>query len=150
MESTPTDDSGIAIIGMVGRFPGARDLAEFWDMLRSGREGISRFDDAELARAGVRPDLLRDPAYVRAHGVLPDVELFDTAFFETTPAEAELTDPQQRVFLECCHAALESAGYDPDRFDGLIGVYAGSSVNTYLPGTCFPPSTRAPRRSSSR
>ncbi|MFB6557138.1 beta-ketoacyl synthase N-terminal-like domain-containing protein, partial [Streptomyces sp. NPDC056405] len=75
---------------------------------------------------------------VRSHGVIPDVDLFDTAFFEFTPAEAEIIDPQQRLFLQHCHAALEDAGYDPSRFPGLISVYAGAAINTYLQNNVLP------------
>ncbi|EOS98380.2 hypothetical protein K530_39291, partial [Streptomyces noursei CCRC 11814] len=75
---------------------------------------------------------------MRSHGVIPDVDLFDTAFFEFTPAEAEIIDPQQRLFLQHCHAALEDAGYDPSRFPGLISVYAGAAINTYLQNNVLP------------
>ncbi|WP_308290635.1 SDR family NAD(P)-dependent oxidoreductase [Streptomyces cellostaticus] len=125
-------ETDVAIIGMAGRFPGADDLDSFWHLLRDGREGITRFSPEELAAAGVPSRLLTDPAYVPAHGVLPDVDLFDTGYFEFTPAEAAMTDPQHRIMLQTGHAALEHAGYDPARFDGLISVYAGAAINTYL------------------
>jgi acyl transferase domain-containing protein/NAD(P)-dependent dehydrogenase (short-subunit alcohol dehydrogenase family)/acyl carrier protein/SAM-dependent methyltransferase/aryl carrier-like protein len=131
-------ETEIAIVGMAGRFPGAADLDEFWDLLCAGREGISRFSAEELAAAGIPADVIRDPAYVPVHGILPGVELFDTAFFDLTPAEAELTDPQQRLFLETCHAALENAGYDPSRFPGLISVFGGAAINTYLQQQVLP------------
>ncbi|MEW2258477.1 SDR family NAD(P)-dependent oxidoreductase [Streptomyces sp. NPDC047869] len=125
-------ETDVAIIGMAGRFPGADDLDSFWHLLREGREGITRFSPEELAAAGVPSRLLTDPAYVPAHGVIPDVDLFDTGYFEFTPAEAAMTDPQHRIMLQTGHAALEHAGYDPARFDGLISVYAGAAINTYL------------------
>jgi acyl transferase domain-containing protein len=122
----------IAIIGMAGRFPGARNLAEFWHNLRHGVESITYFSDAELAAAGVAPALLSDPRYVKAWGVLADVEWFDAAFFGFSPREAELMDPQRRLFLECAWEALEDAGYDAEQYRGSIGVYGGASMNTYL------------------
>ncbi|MEV7244331.1 SDR family NAD(P)-dependent oxidoreductase [Streptomyces sp. NPDC093248] len=125
-------ETDVAIIGMAGRFPGADDLDSFWQLLREGREGITRFSPEELAAAGVPSRLLTDPAYVPAHGIIPGVDLFDTGYFEFTPAEAAMTDPQHRVMLQTGHAALENAGYDPARFDGLISVYAGAAINTYL------------------
>ncbi len=131
-DATEVSGNDIAIVGMAGRFPGADSVGEFWELLRAGREGITRFSDEELADAGVPAALRADPAYVRAHGVLPDVDLFDTGFFEFTPAEAEVIDPQQRLFLQSCHTALEDAGYDPRRYDGLISVYGGAAINTYL------------------
>ncbi len=125
-------ETDIAIIGMTGRFPGADDIAAFWRLLREGQEGITRFSRDELEAAGVPASLLDDGRYVPAHGVIPDAELFDTAYFEFTPAEAQFTDPQHRILLTAGHAALENAGYDPLRFDGLISAYAGAAINTYL------------------
>ncbi len=122
----------IAIVGMAGRFPGARDLDEFWQNLRDGVESISFFTDEEVETAGVNSALLKNTHYVKAGGVLEDVELFDASFFGFFPMEAEITDPQHRIFLECAWEALENAGYDPESYEGLIGVYAGVSMNTYL------------------
>ena len=75
----------------------------------------------------------RDPDYVRARGILEDVDLFDAAFFGISPREAEVTDPQQRVFLETAWEALEDAGYDPETFDGADRrLRGGMSNNTYF------------------
>ncbi|WP_055419932.1 SDR family NAD(P)-dependent oxidoreductase [Streptomyces pactum] len=123
---------------MAGRLPGADDLDSFWRLLVEGREGITRFSREELAAAGVPARLLDDPEYVPAHGVIPDVDLFDTGYFEFTPAEAAITDPQHRILLTAGHAALEHAGYDPARYDGLISVYAGAAINTYLQQQVLP------------
>jgi acyl transferase domain-containing protein/NADP-dependent 3-hydroxy acid dehydrogenase YdfG/acyl carrier protein len=127
-------DSGreIALVGMAGRFPGARDLHQFWQNLRDGREAVTFFPAEELAAAGVGPELLADPHYVRAASLLEGVELFDAPFFGYTAREAEILDPQQRLFLEQAWAALEDAGCSPSRYEGLIGVYAGVAWNTYL------------------
>jgi|GEM_PF-628006 len=122
---------GIAVVGMSGRFPGARDVDGFWRNLRDGVDGISVFTEEELLESGVAPSLLRDPAYVRARGVLDDVETFDPAFFGLSPREATILDPQQRVFLECAWEALESAGHDPEAFGGQIGVFTGADLNRY-------------------
>src|SRR5208282_48484 len=77
-------------------------------------------------------ELARHPQYVRARSTLDDIELFDPAFFGILPKEAELIDPQQRIFLECCWQAIEDAGYDPQAYPGAVAVYAGSSANTYF------------------
>ena len=122
----------IAIVGMAGRFPGARDVDAFWRLLEQGVEAIRSFTSAELELAGVSQQLIRDPAYVAANGYLDGVEFFDASFFGMTPREAEITDPQQRLFLECSWHALESAGHVPEHFDGRIGVYAGCGLSTYL------------------
>ena len=124
--------NSVAIIGLCGRFPGARTVEEFWANLRAGRESIARFSRAELRESGVPAEEIEDPRYVPAAGVLDDVELFDSAFFRFAPREARVMDPQQRFFLECAWEALESAGYDPTTFPGPIGVYAGSSASSYL------------------
>jgi iturin family lipopeptide synthetase A len=123
---------GVAIVGIAGRFPGAASIHEFWRNICSGVESIATFDDHELVSSGVDPAMLADPAYVKARGLLPGVDLFDAQFFGFTPREAELMDPQHRVFLETAWHALEDAGYNSEQFNGAIGVYAGLSLNTYL------------------
>lgn len=128
----------IAIIGMAGRFPGAKDMATFWQNIRDGIESISFFSREELAAAGIDPALLQNPNYIRAAGSLEDAELFDAAFFGLNPREAELMDPQQRVFLEGAWEALEAAGYNPATYEGRIGIYAGASTSTYLLNNLLP------------
>ncbi|WP_329171721.1 type I polyketide synthase [Streptomyces sp. NBC_01477] len=131
--SEPDQDPGrIAIIGMAGRFPGADDVEAFWNNLEQGREGITAFTEGELLAAGADPLLLGQEGYVKAKGVLAGADRFDEGFFGYSPREAELLDPQHRVFLECAWHALESAGVDPQRFDGRIGVFGGSGLNSYL------------------
>ncbi|WP_242053734.1 type I polyketide synthase [Nostoc sp. FACHB-888] len=123
----------IAIIGMSGRLPGTKNIAEFWHNLCDGVETISRFNDEELIVAGVDPSLLNNPNYIKVGAVLEDIDLFDAGFFGFNPKEAEMTDPQHRLFLECAWEALENAGYDVQRSESRIGVYAGASLNNYLP-----------------
>ncbi len=122
----------IAITGMAGRFPGARNISEFWQNLRSSIESITFFSDEELKAADVDPALLKDPNYVKAGAVLDNVEMFDAGFFGYTPREAAIMDPQHRFFLECAWEALEDSGVCPDNYAGPIGVYAGVSMNSYL------------------
>lgn len=122
----------IAVIGLAGRFPGAGNVEQFWQNLRDGVESITFFSDEELLAAGVNPALLKNPNFVKARGVLEDAELFDASFFGYNPREAEIMDPQQRVFLECAWEALENAGYDSETCNNRIGVYAGVSMNTYF------------------
>ena len=122
----------IAIIGMAGRFPGARDVDELWQNLLNGVESIRSFTDEELAEAGVPPAMTSHPNYVRAGTVVEGADLFDAEFFGFSSREAEILDPQQRVFLECAYTALESAGCDASTFPGRIGVFAGSAISSYL------------------
>jgi acyl transferase domain-containing protein len=81
---------------------------------------------------GVDAAALRNPSFVKAGSLIPNVDLFDARFFGYSPKEAEILDPQHRIFLECAWEALENSGYDPNKFAGLIGVYAGMSLSTYL------------------
>ncbi len=131
---TSTTPEGIAIVGLAGRFPGARDAQEFWRNLAAGRDGITRFTDEELAATGYDAAKLRElDGYVAARGVIEKPEWFDRSFFNIPPKEAEVMDPQHRVFMEVAWAALEDAACDPSRYAGLIGVFAGMSNNTYYP-----------------
>ncbi|MEH2121102.1 SDR family NAD(P)-dependent oxidoreductase [Nostoc sp.] len=122
---------GIAIVGMAGRFPGAKNIEEFWQNLQSGVESISLFTDEEVISDGIDLNILSDRNYVKASAILKDIDLFDALFFSFNPKEAEITDPQHRIFLECACVALENAGYDSNKSDSRIGVYAGASLNNY-------------------
>jgi len=128
--SDELDREAVAIVGMTGRFPGADDLEQLWRNLCEGRESISFFTPEELG-PGVDERLRNAPDYVRARGIIEGAELFDAGFFGISPLEAKVTDPQQRVFLELAYNAFESAGCDPARYKGLIGVYAGIGDNHY-------------------
>jgi acyl transferase domain-containing protein/acyl carrier protein len=119
----------IAIIGMAGRFPGAKNLAEFWQNLQAGVESITFFEDDAILHSNT--EALNHPKAVKAGGALAEIESFDAAFFGFSPREADIIDPQQRFFLEIAWEALEQAGYTPET-GGAIGVFGGSSVNTYF------------------
>jgi acyl transferase domain-containing protein/thioesterase domain-containing protein len=121
---------GVAIIGMVGRFPGANSVDELWQNLCQGIESTTFFADRELDPS-IDPQLIKNPHYIKARGIIADGECFDADFFGINPSEAEVIDPQSRIFLELVVAALETAGY-AGTFDGLIGLYAGCSQNTYF------------------
>jgi amino acid adenylation domain-containing protein len=122
----------IAIIGVSLRFPGARDVDTFWLNLCDGIESISRFDESTLDVSVMDTILPGDPAHVKAGGILDGIDLFDAAFFGFAPRDAQITDPQHRLFLECAWEAIESAGYNAAAYPGAIGVYASAGSNTYL------------------
>ena len=122
---------GVAIIGMAGRFPGAQSVTQFWRNQLEGVEAISHFEVEELEVPSAR-QLSERPNYVRARSILADVDLFDADFFAIYPREAELMDPQHRLFLECCWEALEDAAYDPFTYEGSIGVHAGCGIPSYF------------------
>jgi acyl transferase domain-containing protein len=131
-------DTALALIGLSGRFPGARGVEAFWRNIAGGVKSIRRFSDEELLAAGIEPALLQRPNYVKAGTVIEDIDRFDATFFGFTPREAEIMDPQHRLFLECAWEALESAAYDPERYQGLIGVFAGSAISMYLLDHVYP------------
>jgi amino acid adenylation domain-containing protein len=116
-QDTPAGRQGIAVIGLAGRFPGAANVRQLWENLCRGVESITF--------SGAPRDVAPGQRHVPARGTLADLELFDAAFFAIRPREAELLDPQHRLFLECAWEALESAGYDPARTPGAIGVWSG-------------------------
>jgi amino acid adenylation domain-containing protein len=121
----------VAIIGMAVRLPGAPDVESFWQLLTEGREAIRFFDPSELD-ASIPAELVADQNYVPARGVIDDADRFDAAFFGIAPNEAELMDPQQRVFLELAWSCLENAGQVPEKTAGTIGVYAGMHNASYF------------------
>ena len=134
MPNQPIPSTGldIAIIAINGRFPKANSMTEFWENLQNGVESIRQVSEQELGLSGVASNLFNDPNYVKAASTIDNFDLFDANFFGINPRESEYMDPQNRLFLECAWESLEIAGYDPERYTGLIGVYAGSSENTYL------------------
>lgn len=125
--TTETEFADIAIIGMQCRFPGADNVDEYWSLLSEKREGARSLDGLAAA-----------PGLVRREAAVEGIELFDAKFFGYPPAEAAMIDPQQRLFLECAYHVFEQAGYDPDRYEGLVGVYAGSGQSNYLIANVLP------------
>lgn len=122
----------IAVIGMAGRFPAASSVAELWSLLRDGGSALWSPSDEELLELGARREALRDPAYVRARMRFEGFDRFDAGFFGYSARHAQMLDPQHRLFLEGAWEALETAGYDPRLYDGLIGVFASCGTNVYM------------------
>lgn len=125
------DIEQIAIIGMAGRFPGANNVDQFWQNLREGRECTTQFSEEDLLERGVTKEEFSHPDYVKSGLVLENIDLFDAAFFGYTAKQAEIMDPQQRIFLEIAWEALENAGCNPDTYNGAIGVFGGAGGNDY-------------------
>jgi iturin family lipopeptide synthetase A len=119
----------IAVIGMAGRFPGANDIDGFWQNLQNGVESVTFFSDEELLEAGIDRSLVEHPNYVKAKRSVEGKEYFDSSFFGYLPDEARTLDPQVRVFHECVWEVLEDAGYNPAKYRGLIGLFAGAKAN---------------------
>jgi amino acid adenylation domain-containing protein len=125
--------NAVAIIGMAGRFPGASGLDAFWRLVLDGVEALETFSDRDLEAAGVPETLRRNPRYVRRGTVLDDIDQFDAAFFRLSPRDAQVLDPQHRLFLECAWEALEHAGYAAGTGSSSVGVYGGVGLGSYLP-----------------
>jgi len=130
-EDLPVKEGKIAIVGLALRAPGAVNEREFWKNLCEGTESIQFFNEDNLIRSGTPAEWLRDPHFVPAAGLIKDGEFFDSELFGFTEKEANLTDPQQRVFLECAWEALEDAGYAGEHADVKIGIYAGCGYSSY-------------------
>ncbi len=128
----------IAIVGMAIRFPGADSVEQFWQNLQQGVESISFFSEADMIAAGLNPELIQNPRYVKARSILENVEQFDAKFFGFTPREAAITDPQHRLMLECAWESLENAGYNSETYPGRIGVYAGMGLSSYSLFNLYP------------
>jgi polyketide synthase PksJ len=125
-------DNRIAVIGMACKFPGADTPGAFWQMIVNKTESISFFNESELVQAGIPNDIIKNPDYVPARGIVRNIDQFDAAFFGYSPSEASIMDPQHRIFLEKAWEALEDAGYVAKQYTGNIGLFAGMSDSTYL------------------
>jgi phthiocerol/phenolphthiocerol synthesis type-I polyketide synthase E len=121
----------IAVVGLAGRFPGASSVSSFWQNLLDCTESV-RLGGAAPGPGGTGPAPQADQ--YGAYGILDSVDQFDAGFFEFTPLEAELLDPQHRLFLECAWTALEEAGCPPARYGEQTGVFASASPSSYLLG----------------
>ena len=124
--------SEIAIIGLSGRFPGAANVDQFWENLRAGVESVRFLTEQEIQRVERGSEKYRQPGFVSASATMDDIEFFDARFFDISPKEAELLDPQHRIFLEECWTAMESAGYGRSAPGISVGVFGGATINTYL------------------
>ncbi len=124
--------NAIAVVGMAGRFPGARSVSEFWQNLWRGEESIVDLSEDELIAAGIGERALASPSYVRRAAVMDGIDEFDADFFGFTPQAARMLDPQHRLFLQAAWHALEDAGYDPAQRDDTVGVFGTSSASGYL------------------
>ncbi|GAB2187696.1 SDR family NAD(P)-dependent oxidoreductase [Roseibium sp. LAB1] len=133
-DAVDSSEEAIAIIGAAGKFPKAEDLAAFWQNIAQGRDCI---DEVPASRWDIGRYYDPDPqapgkTYCKWMGALEDVEAFDARFFNITPLEAELMDPQQRLFLETAWHAIEDAAINPSGLSGKrFGVYVASGPSGY-------------------
>ena len=124
----PMPPHAIAIVGMAGRFPQADDLDAFWRNVAQGVESLATLSDAQLDAAHVPAALRAHPNYVRRGTFIEQAEYFDAGFFGYAPREAQVIDPQHRVFLECAWEAVEHAGYAPAALPGSTCVNSSKSL----------------------
>jgi len=127
----PYEVEPIAVVGMACRVPGAKDVDEFWRNLVAGVESVTWFDRDHQLALGVPESELDDPNFVPAAPVLDDYDAFDAPLFGLSARDAQVADPQHRLFIELAHSALEHAGYDPFAGGAAVGVYAGTGGETY-------------------
>ncbi|QDH81552.1 amino acid adenylation domain-containing protein [Echinicola soli] len=127
---TPSSSKAVAIVGLAGRFPGAEDIATFWENLIQGKESITHFTNEELDSL-VPEELRKDKNYVKARGIIENADKFDHSFFGITPNQAALMDPQQRLFLEVAWELLEKTQQTTSDSPYKTGVFAGTNNNTY-------------------
>ena len=135
MEDQEKNKNKIAIVGLDCRLPGANNSKEFWNNLVKEIESLTNFTEEELIAAGVPPRTFNNPNYVRRRGIVRDAEMFDAEFFNFTPREAELLDPQHRLFLECAWHALEDSGINPFNTDKKVAVFGGTGSPYHLLNT---------------
>ncbi|MEZ7513240.1 type I polyketide synthase [Bacillus pumilus] len=121
----------VAVVGMACRFPGAKNIHHFWDNLANERESITFFSKEELLEAGVEKEALDHEQYVRAKGAVDQHDHFDADFFGYSQREAEVMDPQIRMFHEVAWESLEDAGYNPETYQEPIGLFGAASANLY-------------------
>lgn len=124
--------NAVAVIGMSLRFPGANSVEEFWNNLTEGKETISNLSEEQMGNDGVPEAVFKRENYVNAAGVINEYDCFDANFFNYSKREATITDPQQRLLLEHAWEALEHAGYAPNTAENNVGVFVGSSINSYM------------------
>ncbi|MEP6929855.1 MAG: polyketide synthase, partial [Flavobacterium sp.] len=125
-------ENDIAIIGMSGRFPNAKNLEDYWQNLKNGINSIQKVDQEHITASGIDANILNHKTFVNATSKLEDAKYFDAAFFGISNSEAALMDPQIRLLLQTSWHAVEDAGYDVSRSDLAIGNFCGMSTNSYL------------------
>lgn len=132
MSNRGYNSNDIAIIGLGGRFPGAADMDDVWEIIQNGEEKIICFTEEELAKENIPKHVYEDRNYVKRGSIIEDIDMFDAEFFGFNPREAELSNPQHRIFLECIWELLENSGYNPDIYEGRIAVFGGEGFNPYM------------------
>ncbi|MBN2441121.1 MAG: hypothetical protein JXJ04_07235 [Spirochaetales bacterium] len=125
------DPLDIAVIGMSCYFPEADNIEQFWNNLKNGICSVKFYSQQELLERGVNKNFLNHPDYVKASPYFSRARLFDAGFFKINPGEANILDPQRRLFFENCYHALEDGGYVPEKYSGKIGVFGSTGINFY-------------------
>ncbi len=128
-------DDAIAIVGVSGQFPGARDLDQYWENLAAGVDSVTTVPKDRWDAAAIQDSERRRPNTTNSSygGFLDGIDRFDPLFFNVSPREAEHMDPQQRLFLQHAWKALENGGYTGARRTTLeLGVFAGVRTSDYL------------------
>lgn len=138
--SSPEIGEDIAIIGMAGRYPRAKNIQEFWEHLKAGTDCITEIPNSRWEwKENNGLDSPSGKPFSKWGGFIEDADCFDPQFFRISPREAETMDPQERLFLETCWEAIEDAGYTPETIASQqgenkrqhVGVFAGVMHKDY-------------------
>ncbi len=129
---TQINENDIAIIGMAGRFPDAKNIEEYWQNLIAGVNSIHKATEEEIKASGASGDIINHKRFVNASSKLSDAKYFDADFFGLSNSEATIMDPQIRLLLQASWHAIEDAGYDVNRLEASVGNFCGMSTNSYL------------------
>ncbi|KAA1246242.1 SDR family NAD(P)-dependent oxidoreductase, partial [Aquimarina sp. RZ0] len=140
-KENPLKKEDIAIIGLAGQYPDSQDIHKFWEVLKNGKDCITEIPK-ERWDASLYYDEDRNAegkTYTKWGGFLKGVDQFDPLFFNISPREAEMMDPQERIFLQCVHKAIEDAGYSKESLmntrtedaEGKVGVFVGVMFQEY-------------------
>ncbi|AOT10864.1 type I polyketide synthase [Pseudoalteromonas luteoviolacea] len=132
MYSNECSEFDVAIIGMAGSFPKAKNIQQYWQNLRGGVNSTHFASEAELLDAQVPKEVLENPNFVNASIQLENSDQFDAGFFQVSPSDATLLDPQIRQLLQASWHTLEDAGYDSFNYTGSIGNFCSMGIGDYL------------------
>ena len=124
-----TNGFEVAIIGMSGKFPRAENIEAYWNNIKNGVDCISFMSDQDLIEEGISESIIKNKNYIKAKGVLENLECFDNGFFNYTKEEAKFMDPQLRLLHECVYESIEDAGYTSKESDRNIGLFVGNMTN---------------------
>lgn len=119
-------ENAIAVIGIDCKFPGAKNKNEYWELLKNGVEAVKNIVKESSEENS------KNSNHIKMGARVDDIDKFDAEFFNINPIEAKFMDPQHRLFLQSAWNAIEDAGYNVEKINCSVGVFAGVGISTYL------------------